>query len=262
LALPHLHIPRFYFHLRYPYVPHAYTARRVRGLGRLDAAEREKRSAALGGLELVRDGMVLGLGTGTTVYHLIAALGERVAGGLNVRCVPTSLGTARIALEHGVPLTDLDAHPRLDLALDGADQIRPGDLCCVKGGGGAHLREKVVAQAAREFVVLVDSSKVRDVLTYPVPLEVLPFAWGAVMVQVEALGAKVRLREGSGKQGPVMSDNGNLVADADFGTIHDPASLSARLDAVPGLLGHGIFTRVHRVVVGRDDRWEEIHPGQ
>ena len=157
----------------------------------MDNAGKEKISAALGAVELVEDGMVLGLGTGTTVYHLLVALGEKVAGGMKLEGVPTSVDTARVALENGIKLTDLESRPRLDIAIDGADQVRTGDLCCIKGGGGAHLREKVVARSANEFVVMVDSSKVRDVLSFPVPLEVLPFAWGHVKSMVGAMGAEV-----------------------------------------------------------------------
>jgi len=226
----------------------------------LNKAEREKLSAAVGAVEMVKDGMVIGLGTGTTVYHLIVELGKRVSDGLDVAGIPTSLDTARIARENGVPMTDLESHPRLDIALDGADQLRPSDLCCIKGGGGAHLREKVVAQSAREFVVLADSSKVVEPLTYPVPLEVLPFAWGSVRTKVEEMGAKVSLRQGSGKCGPVVSDNGNLLADADFGEISQPLALSALLDVIPGLLGHGVFRQVNLAVVGRGETHEILKP--
>jgi ribose 5-phosphate isomerase A len=146
------------------------------------------------------------------------------------------------------------------MAIDGADQVLTGDLCCIKGGGGAHLREKVVARSANEFVVMVDSSKVRDVLSFPVPLEVLPFAWGYVKSRVEAMGAEVNLRYGSGKIGPVISDNGNLIADAKFGDIDQPRELSDRLDNIPGLLEHGIFDRVDRVIVGRGSDHEHLTP--
>jgi len=231
----------------------------VKELGNPD---KEKLSAAMGAVELVRDGMVIGLGSGTTVYHLIVELGRRVSDGLDVAGVPTSFDTARIAREHGVPITDLESNPQLDLALDGADQIRRSDLCCIKGGGGAHLREKIVAQSAREFVVLVDSLKVLDTLSYPVPLEVLPFGWGAVCTQIEEMGASVALRDGYGKLGPIISDNGNLLADADFGEMEQPLAISARLDVIPGLLEHGIFRQAHRAFVGHGDRFEELKPGK
>jgi ribose 5-phosphate isomerase A len=192
--------------------------------------------------DLVTDGMAVGLGTGSTVAHTIAALGER---GLDITCVATSIATEHLANEAGLAFVAPDEVDGLDIAIDGADEVDP-DLNLIKGGGGALIREKIVAALAKRFVVVVDESKIVAQLgDFGTPVELLPFAPRTAARAIEGLGAlDVTLRE-------QLSDNGNLLADARFGAIADPVTLSAALDAVPGIVGHGIFLgeMVERVLV-------------
>jgi len=203
--------------------------------GGSDAA---KRAAGESAAETVEDGMVVGLGTGSTAAHAIRALGEAVDAGLDVTGVPTSFQSRELAREAGVPLADLD-EVSVDLAIDGADQIAGGDL--VKGGGAAHAREKIVDTAADRFLVVVDPTKEADRLDYPVPVEVLPAARTTVADAVEGLGGDPDLRQAERKDGPVVTDNGNLVLDCDFGEIDEPAALAVDLSALPGVVEHGLF---------------------
>jgi ribose 5-phosphate isomerase A len=192
-----------------------------------DPREAEKRAAAIAAAELVQDDMRVGLGTGTTVAHLLPAIAARGLKGL--RCVATSPGTEALARELGLPLETLDEIGELDIAIDGADQIAP-DGWIIKGGGGAQTREKIVAEAARRFVVIVSSDKPVERLTPPIPLEVLRFGAGRSL----ELLAPARLREGK------VTPDGGLLADY-LGPVEDPAALAARFDAVPGMVGHGLF---------------------
>lgn len=205
---------------------------------------------------LVKSNMVVGLGTGSTAAYAIKELGRRVASGLKILGVPTSYQSAFLAAENGIPLTTLDEHPVLDIAIDGADQI--AKFTAIKGGGAAHTREKIVALSAKRFVVVVDGSKVVDVLNHTVPLEVLPFARKLVEKQVAGLGGKAELRMAVKKDGPVISDNGNLIMDADFGEIDDPYSLDDSLSHCAGIVEHGIFTKVDMVYIGKKDGSVEI----
>jgi ribose 5-phosphate isomerase A len=213
--------------------------------------EREKRAAALAAAALAEDGMTVGLGTGTTVAHLLPALAAR---GLRLRCVATSFHTRDEALALGldvVPFEGTGAVERLDLAIDGADQVVP-DGWLVKGGGGAHTREKIVAAAADRFVVIVSSDKVVDGMSPPVPLELLAFGLAATL---RALG-DVQVREGP------RSPDGGVIADY-LGEVGDPAALAARLSATPGVVDHGLFPPhlVSDVLVGRGDRAERLVVG-
>ncbi len=200
---------------------------------------------------LVKDGMVVGLGTGSTTAYAIKELGRRVANGLDIQGVPTSYQSAFLAARNGIPLTTLDEHPELDIDIDGADQI--AGFNAIKGGGAAHTREKIVALSSEKFVIVVDESKCSDVLSHPVPLEVLPFALKLAIKQVEELGGKAELRMGVNKDGPVISDNGNFIVDADFGRMDDPGSLGKELSQCCGILEHGIFTGVDAVYIGKND---------
>lgn len=206
--------------------------------------------------QLVKNNMVVGLGTGSTTAYAIKELGRRVASGLKMLGVPTSYQSAFLASENGIPLTTLDEHPVLDIAIDGADQI--AKFISIKGGGAAHTREKIVALSAKKFVVVADESKVVNVLNHPVPLEVLPFARKLVEKQVAKLGGKAHVRMGVKKDGPVISDNGNFIMDADFGKIYDPASLDKALSLCTGILEHGLFTKVDVVYIGKKDGSVEI----
>ncbi len=206
--------------------------------------------------QLVKNNMVVGLGTGSTVAYAIKELGRRVESGLKILGVPTSYQSAFLAAESGIPLTTLDEHPVPDIAIDGADQV--ANFAAIKGGGAAHTREKIVAQSAKKFVVVVDESKVVEVLNHPVPLEVLPFARKLVVKQVTELGGKTQIRMGVNKDGPVISDNGNFILDADFGEINDPESLDKELSQCTGIVEHGIFTKIDAVYIGRKDGSVEI----
>jgi ribose 5-phosphate isomerase A len=209
----------------------------------MDPREDEKRAAAQAAAQLVEEGMRLGLGTGSTVAHFLPALARR---GLDVLCVATSPGTEQAARALGLSVQPFDVLDRLDLAVDGADQVAP-DRWLVKGGGGAHAREKVVATAADRFVVIVSSDKLVEALHPPVPLEVLRFGQAATMRRLSSFG-EVQRRETAPRP------DGNVIVDY-LGPVRDPASLSADLDAVPGVVGHGLFvpSLVSEVLVGRAD---------
>jgi ribose 5-phosphate isomerase A len=205
------------------------------------AAHEGKRSAGYKAADLVRNGMVIGLGTGSTVLFAMERLQERIQSGLEISGVPTSYQTAIRAREYGIPLTTLDEHPVLDLAIDGADQVDP-KFRLIKGRGAAQTREKCVAAASRQFIVVVDASKLSPCLSAPVPIEVLPFARTPVMTQLQSLGGVPVVREGIKKDGPVITDNGNFEIDCAFGAIGDPEELEAALAGIPGIIGNGLFT--------------------
>jgi ribose 5-phosphate isomerase A len=213
-----------------------------------DSNAGEKRAAGEAAAGMVRDGMVLGLGTGSTVAWTIKRIGEMVEEGMEVLGVPTSYQAQELAIAAGIPLTSLDQDPVLDLAIDGADEIAK-DLTAIKGGGAAHAREKVVAASARWFVIVADSSKYVDSLSHPVPVEVLPIARRLASRRIEELGGSPQIRQARMKDGPVITDNGNFVIDADFGTIKDPGGLAAQLSEIPGVVEHGIFENVDELVV-------------
>lgn len=215
-----------------------------------------KQAAGQCAARLVEDGMVVGLGTGSTTSYAIKEIGRRVADGLDILGVPTSYQSAFLAVDVGIPLTTLDEHPGLDIDIDGADQI--AGFTVIKGGGAAHTREKIVAMSSKKFVVVADESKCSDILSHPVPLEVLPFALKLAIRQVSELAGTAELRMGVSKDGPVISDNGNFILDADFGKIDDPASLDEKLSQCCGIVEHGIFTDVDAVYIGKKDGSVEI----
>ena len=216
--------------------------------GGTDAA---KRAAGESAAQLVEDGMVVGLGTGSTTAYAIRAIGRQVDAGLDVAGVPTSFQSRELAREVGIPLTDLDkAH--VDLAIDGADEVAGGDL--IKGGGAAHAREKIVDASADRFVVVADPTKVSEALSLPVPVEVLPAARPTVSDAVRDLGGEPELRRAERKDGPVITDNGNLVLDCAFEALADPAPLARDLAALPGVVEHGLFVDMADAVhVGDED---------
>jgi len=223
----------------------------MKATGGSDAA---KRNAGERAAEAVDDGDVVGLGTGSTAAWTVRALGRRVDAGLDVRGVPTGFQSRELARECGVPLTTLDDVDAVDVAVDGADQVDRETGALVKGGGAAHAREKVVDAAAERFLAVVDSTKVADGLDRAVPLEVLPSARRPVERAVRSLGGDPTLRAAERKDGPVVTDNGNLVLDCAFGRIGDPAALAADLSAVPGVVEHGLFVDlVDAVLVGTDE---------
>jgi ribose 5-phosphate isomerase A len=217
-----------------------------------------KKAAGEAAAELVTSNMVVGLGTGSTVAWTIKRLGERVKEeGLDFLGVPTSFQAENLAIATGIRLTTLNSHPVLDLAIDGADQV-DASLFVIKGGGAAHTREKVVACSARRFVIVADESKYVPKLTWPVPVEVLPFAFRLVERRLRDLGGKPVLRQGVRKDGPVITDNGNFVMDVDFGIIEDPRSLAAKICPIPGVVEHGIFDNLDELYLARKDGVERI----
>ena len=220
---------------------------------RTDGTDAAKRAAGEAAAELLEDGTVVGLGTGSTAAFAIRAIGRRVDAGLDVRGVATSFAARELARDCGIPLVELPdvtgveqgeatGGSGIDLAIDGADQVADGDL--IKGGGAAHAREKLVDDAADRFVVVVDRSKLADTLDGPVPVEVLPDARGTVADAVFDLGGEATLRTAERKDGPVVTDNGNLIVDCAFGRIDDPEALAARLSALPGVVEHGLFVGI------------------
>lgn len=216
-----------------------------------------KKAAGEQAAAIVEDGMVVGLGTGSTAAFAIEALGRRIKAGLHIKGIPTSYQSEMLAVNCGIPITSLAQVPLVDLALDGADQV-DRNLYVIKGGGAAHTNEKIIACSARRFIVLVDHKKVVDILDHAVPLEVIPKALALVTRQVNELGGKPVLRMAVKKDGPVITDNGNFVVDADFGQINDPESLAVKLSGCIGVIEHGIFDNVHEVYVGRPDGGVEI----
>jgi ribose 5-phosphate isomerase A len=208
-----------------------------------------KRSAAEAAARRVTSGMVVGLGTGSTAIHAVAFLGHRLKVGdlRDIRGVPTSYQSTMLARELGIPLVSLDEIERIDLAIDGADEVAP-DLTLIKGGGAAQTREKIIATLADDFTVVVDEAKLVDRLgsRHPVPVEVLPFAAGPVSRAIEHLGGEPTLRMGVKKAGPVVTDQGNLIIDVHFAEIPDPAGLERELKMIPGALENGLFVGLAR----------------
>ena len=203
--------------------------------------ERMKQLACQRAAQEVQDGMVLGLGTGTTVYYFLQELGRMVREGVRITGVPTSVQTAQLATQLAIPLTTLDDYPHLDLAVDGADEV-DDHLNLIKGAGGALLREKIIAASAARFLVVVDESKMVHQLgaRYPVPVEVVPFGHIPATHALEGLGARVTLRRGADGQ-TWISDNGNYILDCRFGPIADPLALQQQLLAIPAVIDSGLF---------------------
>jgi ribose 5-phosphate isomerase A len=210
----------------------------------------EKRIAAEAAAELVEDGMTVGLGTGSTVAHLLPALAAR---GLDLTCVATSPATEKHARDLGITVEGFDTIEALDIAIDGADQVDP-DRWLVKGGGGAHTREKIVAAAAERFVVIADSSKPVERIGAPVPLELSPFGLASTMLRVAGELGEVNLRAGA-----PPSPDGGVIADY-LGEVGDSAELATTLAAIPGVVDHGLFpgSMVTEVLVGRGDEVERL----
>jgi ribose 5-phosphate isomerase A len=216
--------------------------------------EAQKRAAAARALDFVRPGMRLGLGTGTTAKHLVDLLGERVAAGLAIVAVPTSEATRAQAQGLGIALTTLDETPELDLTIDGADEIAP-DLTLIKGGGGALLREKIVATASARMIVIADQSKYAAVLgRFPLPIEIVPFGAAATHRAVDAAIAATGcsgptiLRKGKTEQ-VFVTDSGHWILDAHLQRIPDPQRLADGLCKVPGVMEHGLFINVAQTVI-------------
>ena len=220
-------------------------------------SNQQKHAAAARAVEFVRPGMRLGLGTGSTAKHLVDLLGERVRGGLDIVAVPTSEATHQQAVSCGIPLTTLDETPALDLTVDGADEISP-DLTLIKGGGGALLREKIVASASARMIVIADESKCVDVLgRFPLPVEIAPFGAGATRLAVQAVlraqPGMLTLRKSEDGHA-FVTDGGHFIVDAALGRIEDPREVARALIAVPGVMEHGLFVGLaSTAVIGGPD---------
>jgi ribose 5-phosphate isomerase A len=224
------------------------------------AHEAEKEAAGRAAAKLVLDGQIVGLGTGSTAYFAVVALGECVKAGLKIAGIPTSNATADLARRVGVPLTTFEEHPVIDITIDGADEFDP-HLNLIKGGGGALLREKVVAAASKQMIVVSDASKAVAVLgKFPLPVEIIAFAKPVVEKKIVSLGATVKLRakpDGS----TYITDNGNQILDCSFGEITDPPALARLLSNIPGIVEHGLFIGLAAMaLVGRETGVQEIRP--
>lgn len=209
--------------------------------------DQEKEAAARASLRYVQDGQVVGLGTGSTAAYFIKLLGERVKNGLKVRGIPTSERSRQLAQSLGIPLTTLDEYQEIAVTVDGADEVDPR-LRLIKGGGGALLREKIVASATRQLVIVADASKqVKRLGKFPLPVEVIKFAQAVVRKKIEALGARVSLRRDGG--GPFLTDGNNYIFDCHFGEIGDAEGLARELSDMPGVVEHGLFIGMASVVI-------------
>lgn len=218
----------------------------------------EKQAAARASLQFVHDGNVVGLGTGSTAAYAIQFLGEKVKAGLKIRGVPTSAHAQYLAQTCGIPLTTLDEVESIDVDIDGADEF-DSQLRLIKGGGGALLREKIVASAAKKFVVIADSKKQVAVLgKFPLPVEVIPFAQSLLTRQIAALGATVKLRVTPDGQ-IFKTDEGHHILDCHFGSIADPAHLARKLRDLPGVVEHGLFLGMAKVIlIGKAGSVQEL----
>ncbi len=217
-----------------------------------DAVKVMKQQVGKAAADRVQSGSIVGLGTGSTTAYAIQYLGDRIKSGelTDIKGIPTSFQASVLAKQYGIPLTTLDEVDRIHIAIDGADEVDP-QKNLIKGGGAAHTREKVVDSLAELFIVVVDQSKIVTALgsTFPVPVEVLPMAIAPVTRALEKLGGKPELRMGVKKDGPVITDQGNMVLDVTFASIPNPAELEKILNNIPGVLENGIFVGVTDIVL-------------
>jgi ribose 5-phosphate isomerase A len=218
--------------------------------------EEAKKRVALEAVKHLEDNFIVGLGSGSTAAFAIQEIGRQILeDGLRVLGIPTSSQAMMEAVQSGIPLTTLDEHPNIDLDIDGADQLDK-KLNLIKGGGGALTREKIVASAAKQFIVVADKTKLVENLgtNCRVPVEVLPFALATATASIRELGGKPLLRESRGKVGAVVTDNGNYIVDVDFGTINDVEELNKRLELIPGVIETGLFIKMTDIVyLGKPD---------
>jgi ribose 5-phosphate isomerase A len=212
------------------------------------ANDQEKEAAARASLQFVKNGQVVGLGTGSTAAYFIKLLAERVKAGLRIRGIPTSVKSQELAASLGIPLTTLDECQEIAVTVDGADEVDP-QLRLIKGGGGAMLREKIVASATKQLVIVADASK--QVLTlgkFPLPVEVIRFAQALVAKRIGELGAQVSVRKGADGQ-PYVTDENHHILDCRFGEIEDPDGLARQLSDMPGVVEHGLFIGMAKVAI-------------
>lgn len=211
---------------------------------RTDFSETSKRKAALEATKHVKDGFIVGLGSGSTAAYAIENLGQRIRNeSLRISAVPTSFQAFLLAAKYGIAVTTLEEHPVVNVTIDGADQIDP-KLNLIKGMGGALAREKIVASASQQNIIIADETKKVGALgenNHPIPVEVLPFAHSIVKRRIEAMGGMPSIREGKGKVGPIITDNGNMILDVSFGVISDAMKLEKNLKMIPGVVETGLF---------------------
>ncbi len=215
--------------------------------------EHLKRIAAEKATEEIREGMVVGLGTGSTVYYALLKIGTMIRNGLNIIGIPTSSGTEKIATEQGIPLSTLAAHPTIELTIDGADEV---DACLnlIKGGGAALVREKIIANASRRILIVVDESKISRVLgtSFALPVEIVQFGWESTKREVDNICEQSEIR--GGIQNPLITDNGNYILDCHFDGIQEPEKVELQLNNIPGVVENGIFVnRADKVIIGTPD---------
>ena len=213
----------------------------------------EKQNAARTAVDQIEDGMMVGLGTGSTAAFAISYLGEKVRSGLTISAIPTSEASKKQAQSEGIPLIDFETSPSIDLCIDGADEI-DSELNMIKGGGGALLREKIVASSAKRYLIIIDSSKQVETLgTFPLPVEVIPFGWQVVSIKLKEMDANSELRK-SGPQ-PFVTDEGNYILDCRFNSIPEVEQLDAELNRIPGVVENGLFVAMcDQMIMGKGDQ--------
>ena len=221
----------------------------------MELKEELKRKAGERAVEYIKDGMVVGLGTGSTVKYTILKLGELVKDGLDIIGVPSSIATEKLAKEMGIKLGSINDYQVIDLTIDGADEV-DRNLNLIKGGGGALLREKMIAHASKYEIIVVDESKVKRVLgDFPLPIEIVKFGYKRTMNVLSTLGCKPLLRVKNGEA--YITDNGNYIVDCKFKRIDEPAKLERRIDEIPGVVEVGLFVGLaNKVIVGKKDKIE------
>lgn len=215
--------------------------------------ERLKQIAAEKATEDIREGMIVGLGTGSTVYYALLKIGSMVRNGLNIIGIPTSSGTEKIASEQGIPLSTLASHPIIALTIDGADEVDT-HLNLIKGGGAALVREKIIANASKRIVIVVDESKISQVLgtSFALPVEIVQFGWESTKKVVDQICSQSELR--GGIQDPLITDNGNYILDCNFDGIQEPEKVELQLNNIPGVVENGIFVnRADKIIIGTSD---------
>jgi len=214
--------------------------------------ENARKAASKEALKQVKDGFVIGLGSGTTMELFMNELAHKIKlEELDVLAVPSSTQVELKAASLGIKLTSLNEHPRLDLAIDGADQVEVKTLNLVKGGGAALTREKIVDSSAKKLIIIVDEEKLTERITCPIPLEVMQFGVKATIEKIAEIGGKPKLREGSGKAGPIVTDNGNFIVDVEFEEISNLEEINYKLKIIPGVIETGLFLKmVDEVYVG------------
>ncbi|UOQ48662.1 ribose-5-phosphate isomerase RpiA [Gracilibacillus caseinilyticus] len=216
-----------------------------------------KRKAGEKAAKYVEDGMIVGLGTGSTAYWAILKLGELVADGLNIKGIPTSKNTEELAQKLGIPMLKMSEVNKIDVAIDGADEAT-ANFALIKGGGGALLREKMIASIAKQFIVVIDPSKYVERLgQFPLPVEIITFGWEITSSQISLLGCKPILRRGN--QAPFVTDNGNYIVDCYFDSIVDRDGMNTALNSIPGVVENGLFVDMADVlIIGRENGDAEV----